>query len=69
MTATTRTQHDRGISSVIATALVISITVLLAAVLGTSLLGPATAVLEDPAPQSSLAMDVSADTNEITIRL
>lgn len=51
----------------IATVLVVTVTVLLAAVFGTSLLVPATQLVDDPAPQTGLSVEVDAAANEITI--
>lgn len=58
---------DRGVSPVIGAVLLISITVLLAAVVGTTTLGLGTQAMQDP-PQAGLSVGVSPASDEITLR-
>lgn len=59
--------RDRGVTPVVGAALLISITVLLAAVVATATLGLGSEAMQDP-PQAGLSVSASPSTDEITIR-
>lgn len=67
MPAPNESNDDRGLSPVVGAAMMITITVLLAAVVGASTLGLGGKALSEP-PQASLSVTTSPGTDRITIK-